>query len=79
MLKRIPFSAHSEISEQVLSGEDIEGPTTEATQILKKCRRRLKENEGKITVEEMREGFKKWDEKTGASPSSLHLGACTRV
>ena len=39
----ILFTADSEVVEKVLRGEDIEGPTLEATQILKSCRRNVEE------------------------------------
>ena len=58
MLREIPFTADSQTAEQVPNGEDIEGPTLEATQILKQCRRRMKEDEAEITLEEIRSGFK---------------------
>ena len=44
MLNQIPFTADSEIAERVLAGEDVEGPTLEATQILKQCRMRTEED-----------------------------------
>jgi ribonuclease HI len=74
MLKMIPFTADSEVAEKVLSGEDIEGTTLEATQILKSCRRKVEEECEEINTEEIRNGFRRWDERTSTSPSGLHLG-----
>ena len=74
MLNQIPFTADSEIAERVLAGEDVEGPTLEATQILKQCRMRTEEDMGEITAEEIKNGFRKWNERTSTSPSGLHLG-----
>lgn len=37
LMEWIPFTADSEIAENVLEGEKVEGPTMEATQILKSC------------------------------------------
>lgn len=38
MLRMFPFTAECEEAEKVLEGEGIEGPTREATEILKECR-----------------------------------------
>lgn len=76
MLEAIPFTADSEIAEKVLDGEDIKGPTWEATQILKYCRRKVEEDDEEIKVEEIRNGFRRWDKRTSMSPSGLHLGVC---
>jgi hypothetical protein len=43
MSEVIPFTADSEVAEKVLKGEDIEGPTLEATQVLKSSRRKVEE------------------------------------
>lgn len=56
-----------------MRGEDIEGPTLEAPHILKICRRKIEEAEDDIEIEEIRTGFKSWDEKTSTSPSGIHL------
>lgn len=58
------FTADSMLAEDVLQGKDVAGPTLEATQILKECRRVIEADEKEITTEEMRSGSKRWDEKT---------------
>lgn len=73
-MEQLPFTADSEIAERVLQREDIEGPTLEATEILKEFRRKVPEEECDISKEEIRSGFRKWDERTSTSPSRLHLG-----
>lgn len=65
MLESIPVTADS--------GNDIEGPTWEATQILKHCRRRAEEDEEEIKIEEIRYGFRRVDERMSTSLSRLHL------
>ena len=72
MLEALPFTADSTLAEDVLQGKDVEGPTLEATQILRECRRVLPPDEKEITMVKM--GFKRWDEKTSTSPSGMHLG-----
>lgn len=52
----------------------MEGPTLEATQILKQCRRRTEEDLSEIEVEEVKNGFRRWNAKTSTSPLGLHLG-----
>ena len=74
MLEALPFTADSMLAEEVLQGKDVSGPTLEATQILKEGRRVIEPDEEKIRIEEMRSGFRRWDEKTSTSPSGLHLG-----
>lgn len=61
-------------AESVLNGKDIEGPTLEATEILNECRRKIEKDEQEISIDEMKRGFKKWDERTSTSPSGRHLG-----
>ena len=59
MLEVLPFTADSMLAEDVLQGKDVEGPTLEATQILRECRRVLPPDEKEITTEEMKIGFKR--------------------
>lgn len=74
MLKAILFTADSEVAEKALKGEDTEGSILEATQILKSCRRKVEEKEDEVKVEELMDGFRRWDERTNTSPSCLHIG-----
>jgi hypothetical protein len=74
MLETFPFTADSVAAEEVLQGHDIEGPTLEATEILKECRRKICEEEEEIKYEDIRIGFKQWKERTSTSPSGMHLG-----
>lgn len=74
MLEANPLTADSEVADKILQGEDIEGPTFKATKILKSCRRKMEEEQDKIKVEEIRSGFRRWDERTITSPSDLHFG-----
>ena len=74
MLNLIPFTADSEIAKRVLAGEDVEGPTLEAMQIRKQCRKRTEEDMGEITAEEIKNGFRRWNERMSTSSSGLHLG-----
>lgn len=74
MMESIPFTADSETAESVLNGEDIEGATLEATGVLNECRRKIRDDANEINVDEMRTGVKRWDERTSALSSGLHLG-----
>ena len=74
MLEALRFTTGSTLAEDVLQGKDVEGPTLEATQILRECRRVLPPDEKEIMTEEMKMGFKRWDKKTSTSPSGMHLG-----
>ena len=74
MMEALPFTADSSLAEDVLEGKDVEGPTLEATQILRECRKVIQPDEEELSVEEMKNGFRRWNEKTSTSPSGLHLG-----
>lgn len=74
LLDAIPFTADCEVAENVLLGKDFESSTTDAAQILKHCRRRIDEDQEEIKLEEIRNGFRRWDEETSMSPPGLHLG-----
>ena len=52
MRERIPFTADRVTAKEVLEDEDIEGPTAEATEIRRECRRKIRESEQEISIEE---------------------------
>lgn len=43
------------------------------------CMRQVKEDKQEISLEELREGFKQWDESTSPSPLGRHLGIYKRL
>lgn len=71
MMESFPFTAHSETADIILKGEEIQGPTPEATEIMKECRRKIPKDEKDPSKEEIRTGMKWWDERTSTSPSGL--------
>lgn len=58
MIEKLFFTADSEIAEKAVEGEDIEGPTSEATEILMECRRKIPEDITQISKEEIKMGLK---------------------
>lgn len=69
-----PIYCGQQIAESVLTGENVEGLTLEATEILKECRRKVDEGEDQISTKKMRTGFKRCNERTSISFLRLHLG-----